>query len=307
MTMANYRIRSPGMSYEQEFEHHGVEGQKWGVITRNVGVNYVPIGNSGASNKGGGNAPKGTNSFTAGLKRMKEEHDARQAAKPLNLRKLNKRQIARLSNEELQQAIARASAEEKLLKSLHPELFTNQGGGNKAGQNFVLQFLKDVGYDTAKAVGKGFVKDKLTDFIMNNKDLSGQDKIRMLENYGLAVPLLAQLNNEITKGNEIARALNANKNDLLRRYGEGNDREYADLANNIAQAIVAKKYGIKIGDNGKNGGKNGGKNDGKIDMDALVNAITKGNRDSLNSFAETMWNLNHPNADIDPNDAGAYI
>ena len=28
---------------DQEFQHHGVEGQKWGIITRNVGVNYVPI------------------------------------------------------------------------------------------------------------------------------------------------------------------------------------------------------------------------------------------------------------------------
>ena len=27
-----------------EFKHHGIEGQRWGVITRNVGVNYIPIG-----------------------------------------------------------------------------------------------------------------------------------------------------------------------------------------------------------------------------------------------------------------------
>ena len=30
--------------YSQEFQHHGIEGQRWGVITRNVGVNYIPIG-----------------------------------------------------------------------------------------------------------------------------------------------------------------------------------------------------------------------------------------------------------------------
>ena len=30
--------------YSQEFNHHGIEGQKWGVITRNVGVNYIPVG-----------------------------------------------------------------------------------------------------------------------------------------------------------------------------------------------------------------------------------------------------------------------
>ena len=27
-----------------EFRHHGITGQRWGVITRNVGVNYIPIG-----------------------------------------------------------------------------------------------------------------------------------------------------------------------------------------------------------------------------------------------------------------------
>lgn len=27
-----------------EFKHHGIMGQKWGVITRNVGVNYIPTG-----------------------------------------------------------------------------------------------------------------------------------------------------------------------------------------------------------------------------------------------------------------------
>ena len=27
-----------------EFQHHGIMGQRWGVITRNVGVNYIPIG-----------------------------------------------------------------------------------------------------------------------------------------------------------------------------------------------------------------------------------------------------------------------
>lgn len=26
-----------------EFQHHGIIGQRWGVITRNVGVNYIPI------------------------------------------------------------------------------------------------------------------------------------------------------------------------------------------------------------------------------------------------------------------------
>lgn len=29
---------------EDGFKHHGITGQKWGVITRNVGVNYIPIG-----------------------------------------------------------------------------------------------------------------------------------------------------------------------------------------------------------------------------------------------------------------------
>ena len=34
-----------------EFQHHGIMGQRWGVITRNVGVNYIPIGrNSRSSN-----------------------------------------------------------------------------------------------------------------------------------------------------------------------------------------------------------------------------------------------------------------
>lgn len=30
--------------FDDGFEHHGIKGQKWGVITRNVGVNYIPIG-----------------------------------------------------------------------------------------------------------------------------------------------------------------------------------------------------------------------------------------------------------------------
>lgn len=32
------------ISDDTGFQHHGIKGQRWGVITRNVGVNYIPIG-----------------------------------------------------------------------------------------------------------------------------------------------------------------------------------------------------------------------------------------------------------------------
>lgn len=44
------RIHKKILYLDQEFQHHGVEGQKWGVITRNVGVNYIPVGNRTITN-----------------------------------------------------------------------------------------------------------------------------------------------------------------------------------------------------------------------------------------------------------------
>lgn len=37
-----------------EFKHHGILGQKWGIITKNIGVNYVPIEER---NRSGDSAP----------------------------------------------------------------------------------------------------------------------------------------------------------------------------------------------------------------------------------------------------------
>ena len=36
------------------FQHHGIMGQKWGTITRNVGVNYIP---TGERNRSGSDTP----------------------------------------------------------------------------------------------------------------------------------------------------------------------------------------------------------------------------------------------------------
>ena len=44
------RIHKKILYLDEEFQHHGIEGQRWGVITRNVGVNYVPVGQSGHGN-----------------------------------------------------------------------------------------------------------------------------------------------------------------------------------------------------------------------------------------------------------------
>jgi hypothetical protein len=269
MTMAEYRIRGPGLCHDEEFEHHGVEGQKWGVITRNVGVNYVPIGARSGSSSNQPSKPRGMNSFTEGIKKIKAEYDAKQASKPLNINKLSKRQIAKLSDEQLKQAIARADAENKLLKAVHPELFQQQNGGRN--DNGLIKFLKDVGYDTAKNIGKGFLREKLTDFILNNQSMSTAEKMKALESYGLSVPLAHQINSTIEKGNALANALYANNQRLHAKYGDGNDSELADLSNTLATALVSQKFGL-----GKNGGKNGGGNGGKnFDANEFAKVLAK--------------------------------
>lgn len=45
-----------------EFQHHGITGQKWGVITRFVGVNYVP---TGERNRGGDSSSSKTSSLSS--------------------------------------------------------------------------------------------------------------------------------------------------------------------------------------------------------------------------------------------------
>ena len=58
------RVHKQIIYTDQEFQHHGVEGQRWGVITRNVGVNYVPIGRGGGS-KQSSNSRKTNEKMTA--------------------------------------------------------------------------------------------------------------------------------------------------------------------------------------------------------------------------------------------------
>lgn len=59
-----------------EFQHHGILGQKWGVITKNVGVNYIPIGDG----KGKTSSKKSTSS-----RKTNEQMTLKQRLKYLNV------------------------------------------------------------------------------------------------------------------------------------------------------------------------------------------------------------------------------
>ena len=185
MTMANYRIRGPGLSYEQEFQHHGVLGQRWGVITRNVGVNYVPIGQrTGSSGSKPGILSKGLNSFAAGVKKIKADHDAKQANKPLNVNRLSKQKIAKLTNEELQQAIARAKAEDDLYRRLHPNTGNQTISGRDAVAQEFIKIAKDIGKDAFTRIGKSAINDAIYKAVLKDQKTTPDQKIIMLQNLG---------------------------------------------------------------------------------------------------------------------------
>ena len=185
MTMADYRIRGPGLSYEQEFQHHGIMGQRWGVITRNVGVNYVPVGEGGKGDGKSGNAlSRGLNSFATGIKRIKDEQAAKKAAKPLNINKLSRKQISRLSNEQLNQAIIRARLENELFLKTHPQSGQQTVAGKTKVMDEILKLAKDVGGDFAKNVAKGALNEQLQKHILADSKLDPDAKIQKLAAYG---------------------------------------------------------------------------------------------------------------------------
>lgn len=185
MTMADYRIRGPGLSYEQEFQHHGIMGQRWGVITRNVGVNYVPVGEGGKGNGKSGNVlSRGLNSFATCIKRIKDEQAAKKAAKPLNISKLSKRQISKLTNEQLNQAVIRARLENELFQKTHPNAGQQYATGKEKVLSELVKFTKDVGGDFVKNMAKGALNNALQNHILQDQKLDAEGKIQMLAAYG---------------------------------------------------------------------------------------------------------------------------
>ena len=191
MAMANYRIRGPGLSYDEEFQHHGVLGQRWGVITRNVGVNYIPVGQrTGTGSVSGAKdvVTKGVNSFVTGVKNIKAKYDAKQAQKPLNINKLSRRKISKLTEEELKMAIERANLEEKLYKQLHPNSGQQVVNGKNAMADAIMKFTKDVGYGIMKDYTQNSLKLAIRDHILKDSSLTPEQMADKLSLYGFKLP-----------------------------------------------------------------------------------------------------------------------
>ena len=189
--MMGYRIVTNGT-----FQHHGILGQKWGVITKNVGVNYIPIGGRGSSSdstasrvlkgaasgaKAAGQAVTGAGKAIArGAKAVKADHDARVAKKQASAyrsdKRLTKKQIAGMTDAEVQAAINRRQKEQQLYDMEHPQI--------KAGKEFFSRYVADtlmsLGGDYAKALVKMKVDDSVRNFIKNNSRYSEEQKRDLL-------------------------------------------------------------------------------------------------------------------------------
>lgn len=185
-----------------EFMHHGIKGQQWGVITRNVGVNYIPIGRGSGSSAGervlngakaaGGAVAKGVSTgakaFVRGAKKVKAEHDAKVEEKRIrdsknhHTDKLDKKQISKMTDDEIQQAINRRNKERELYELANPTV--------KAGREFFDNYIKKTVLDLAGGYGKkllGAEADKLVrEFIKSNNNWDAATKEELMKRLDVA-------------------------------------------------------------------------------------------------------------------------
>ena len=264
MAMANYRIRGPGLSYDEEFQHHGVLGQRWGVITRNVGVNYIPVGQrTGTGSVSGAKdvVTKGVNSFVTGVKNIKAKYDAKQAQKPLNINKLSRRKISKLTDIELRNAIERARLEEDLYKRTHPNVGEKTVNGKNAVAAEILRFTKDVGYGLMKDYAQNSLKVALRDHILKDNTLTDEQKLDKLSLYGFRVPgELDRLVKDRTAALEYEKD-SAKVIDVFVKHGiytqdakgnlKLNENAKAKLVSDAMTEINAKKLGYLVSDETK--------------------------------------------------------
>lgn len=223
-----YRIVTNGT-----FQHHGILGQKWGVITKNVGVNYIPIGDRRSSAKEtAGRVLKGAASgakavgqavtgagkaIARGAKAVKADHDARVAKKQASAyrsdNRLTKKQISRMTDAEVQAAINRRQNEKKLYDLEHPQI--------KAGKEFLDKYVKDyvlaIGGDYTKKFIDSKVSEGLGKFIRENKRYSPEDKAKLLDTLGL-LNSDEKLNKAISDNDKIAKLIDSKGLDPLRAY-----------------------------------------------------------------------------------------
>lgn len=180
-----------------EFQHHGIMGQRWGVITRNVGVNYIPIGGRNSSAKdvakkvgaGVSSFAKTTASKTAdsaraivkGAKKMKADHDAKkienQKSAFKNGKKLSKKDIAKMSYSEIQEAINRRTKENELYKMEHPQI----AAGKEFFSKYVADAVMDAGGQFVKKIIGMKLESTVRDYIKNNDHYSEDQKRDLLE------------------------------------------------------------------------------------------------------------------------------
>lgn len=187
-----------------EFQHHGVPGQKWGVITRYVGVNYIPVGRrsgSGSSARdvlktvgsGVASAAKKTASATSntakaivrGAKAYKQEYDQKQAEKRQSKyrsgKPLTKKEIAKMTDQEVNAAINRRQREEMLYNMEHPQI----AAGKEFMSKYIMNTIQSMAGDYAKKFLNMKVDKALGDFIRNNGHYTAEQKADMLERLNL--------------------------------------------------------------------------------------------------------------------------
>lgn len=172
--------------YNGEFQHHGIMGQKWGVITKNVGVNYVPVGRqktrgetakpvAKGATSGIATAAKGTaRAFATGAKKLKASYDESKAKKEEEKRrnhhneKLTKKDIAKMSDQDIQNAINRKRNEQQLYEMMHPQAAV----GKQFFDNYVVKTVTELGGFYAKKFLGMKVEGYLRDYIDKNPNYS---------------------------------------------------------------------------------------------------------------------------------------
>lgn len=260
-----------------EFQHHGILGQKWGVITKNVGVNYIPIGNRSSSVKGTakrilkGVANGATSASKAvagagkaiakGAKTAKTEHDAKVAEKQRsayrNSKPLTRKEISRMSDQEVQNAINRRQKEQQLYEMEHPQI--------KAGKEFFSKYVADtlmsLGGDYAKKLFKMKADESIRKFIKENNHYSEAQKRDLLKRLDIETLSdtmarqayeskikdanenkneIANILDKVSHEKEKTKAINEAINSL---YTSEEDRQNARIRNGVATLddLVAKQ------------------------------------------------------------------
>lgn len=253
-----------------EFMHHGILGQKWGVITKNVGVNYVPIGRKSGSSAGekvlsgakaaGGTVAKGAatgaKALVKGAKKVKAEHDAKVADKKLrdsknhHTDKLNRKQIAKMTDDEIQAAINRRNKERELYELANPTV--------KAGREFFDNYIKKTVLDLAGGYGRkllGAEADKLMrDFIKTNKNWDDATKEELMKRLEVASSADKKVWDARDKREKLANDINnslANDKytrELIDSMTGITEEQRSNLLNKFGVETSAEKYNREVSD-----------------------------------------------------------